>query len=57
MGDEKIIALVEKLEKFRKSFENDRKASKAFLIKVGIVTKKGDLRSNYKHLCIPPGQA
>jgi hypothetical protein len=53
MDDNKISALIEKLEKYRKTMETNQKASKEFLIKVGVVTKKGDLRANYKHLCIP----
>ena len=53
MDDNKISALIEKLEKYRKTMETNQKASKEFLIKVGVVTKKGYLRANYKHLCIP----
>ena len=53
MDDNKVSALLVKLEKCRKTMETNQKASKEFLIKVGVVTKKGDLRANYKHLWLP----
>jgi len=45
------------LEKYNKTLANNKKASKAFLVKAGIITQKGGLRVNYKHLCIPHEQA
>ena len=45
------------LQKYNKTLANNKKASKAFLVKAGIITQKGGLRVNYKHLCIPHEQA
>ena len=49
----KTQELVTILEDYKKTLANNKKASKDFLIKAGIITQKGTLRANYKHLCIP----
>lgn len=56
MKDNKTQELVNKLEQYRESLFENKKASKAFLVKAGILTQRGDLKANYKHLCIPPGR-
>jgi len=56
MKDNKTQELVNKLEQYRESLFDNKKASKAFLVKAGILTQRGDLKANYKHLCIPPGR-
>jgi hypothetical protein len=45
------------LKSYKKKLSGNRKASRALLVKTGIVTKKGNLTKNYKHLCIPQEQA
>ena len=34
----------------------NKEASKDFLVRVGIITPKGNFRKPYRHLCIPSGQ-
>ena len=57
MKEVKTQELVTILEDYKKTLANNKKASKDFLIKAGIITHKGTLKSNYKHLCIPQEQA
>lgn len=45
------------LKKYKKKLSGNREASRALLVRTGIVTKKGNLTKNYKHLCIPQEQA
>ncbi len=45
------------LEKKRKKLAKDPIAAKKFLVDVGIITSKGNLRKPYKNLCIPQDQA
>lgn len=54
MNDKKIDQLVAKLEKYKLELSKDENKSKAFLINAGILTKKGMVNKNYKHLCIRP---
>ena len=56
MIDQEISDLIEIIEKYKKAFLDDEKASKDFLVELGIYTKKGNLRKNYKNLCIQPDQ-
>lgn len=44
------------IEKYKKSLHGNKKASKDFLVELGIYTEKGNLKKNYKHLCIQPDQ-
>lgn len=50
----------EKFEKAAKSYKkrvtSSQKASRRFLIELGIFTETGKLRDRYKHLCIPQDQ-
>ncbi|MBC9932670.1 hypothetical protein [Chitinophaga qingshengii] len=55
MSTKEIKDLVEAIEKYSKQLSKDKRASKAFLVKAGIITPKGNLRAPYKHLCIPQG--
>lgn len=57
MTDQERNELLKIIEKYKKTFLGDEKASKEFLIELGIYTEKGNLRKNYKHLCIQPDQA
>lgn len=56
MKDKEINSLVRTLEKLRKKLEESKKDSEDLLIDAGIITKKGILKENYKHLCIPREQ-
>jgi hypothetical protein len=44
---------LKRMEEFRKSIKGNREASRALLIRAGIITKKGNLRKPYENLCIP----
>ncbi len=44
------------IKKYMQELSKDKNASKAFLVKAGIITQKGNLRHPYKHLCIPQEQ-
>lgn len=41
------------LENKRKKLSKDPVAAKKFLVDIGIITDKGNLRKPYKNLCIP----
>lgn len=56
MKDKEIKILIEKLNTFRGKLEQSEVDSKELLFKAGIITKKGNLKANYKHLCIPQEQ-
>jgi len=45
------------LKNYSKMLSGNKKASRALLINAGIVTKKGNLKKNYRHLCIQQEQA
>lgn len=57
MADKELNEFVEILEKYKTRVSKSKSASKKFLIDLGIVTDKGNLKKNYKHLCIPQEQA
>ena len=50
----------QKLKKALKQYKSKVTASKAasqqFLVELGVFTKKGNVRKEYKNLCIPPDQ-
>lgn len=41
------------LESYREEVTRTKEKSQEFLIDVGVFTEKGNLKQNYKHLCIP----
>lgn len=47
------------LQQYKEKLSGNKKASRQFLVDVGIITPKGNLRKPYKHLtlCIPQEQA
>lgn len=57
MNDIEVDNLIQKLEKYRIRLSKSEKKSKEFLIEVGVLTAKGNLKKNFKHLCIPQEQA
>jgi hypothetical protein len=44
------------LKQYQTRFSKDKKASRKFFIKAGILTQKGKLTAPYKNLCTPQGQ-
>jgi hypothetical protein len=57
MNDIKVDSLIQKLEKYRIRLSKSKKKSKKFLVEVGVLTAKGNLKNHFKHLCIPQEQA
>jgi len=57
MTDTKVDSLIQKLEKYRVRISKSEQKSKKFLVDAGIVTPKGNLKNNFKHICIPQEQA
>ena len=56
MRDKERKEFIVILEQYKSRLSKDKEASRKFLMDVGIVTKKGNLRQAYKHLCIPYDQ-
>jgi hypothetical protein len=48
--DRKEFILI--LQQYKLKLSRNKKASRQFLVDTGIVTKKGNLRAPYKHLCM-----
>jgi len=44
------------LDNYKIKVSKTEKSSKAFLVDLGVITEKGNLRKNYKNLCIPAGR-
>jgi len=57
MADSEIKDFVGILEQYKEKVSRSKSASRKFLVELGIVTNKGNLKKNYRHLCIPPEQA
>lgn len=55
MTDSERIQFLTILQQYRRKFAKDKAASKRFLVKAGILTRKGNLTSPYKNLCIAQG--
>ncbi len=49
-------SFLEILDKYKSKVSKSEKSSKAFLVELGVITEKGNLRKNYKDLCIPKEQ-
>ncbi|MFI5163391.1 MAG: hypothetical protein ACHQHN_19080 [Sphingobacteriales bacterium] len=56
MTDIKVNSLIQKLEKYKVRVSKSKQKSKEFLVEAGVVTPKGNLKNNFKHLCIPQEQ-
>lgn len=41
------------LKKYKEKVSKTDETAKTFLVELGVITEKGNLRQNYKHLCIP----
>ena len=53
MDDKEFKIFKEALETYRNKVTKTKETSQEFLIEVGVFTEKGNLKKNYKHLCIP----
>ena len=45
------------LNQYKRKVTKDKSFARSFLIDLGVVTEKGNLRKPYKNLCIPEEQA
>lgn len=57
MSEKELKEFSAAIKLYTKKLSTNKKASKEFLVKTGIITAKGNLREPYKHLCIPQEQA
>lgn len=56
MSDKEARELLKTLKDSKKKITKTQKSSREFLVELGIFTKKGNLKKNYKDLCIPQYQ-
>ncbi|MBY0481036.1 MAG: hypothetical protein K2Q21_06760 [Chitinophagaceae bacterium] len=56
MSEKELKQFSEAIKKYTLKLSTNKKASKTFLVKTGIITPKGNLREPYKNLCIPQEQ-
>lgn len=56
MSDKEIRELHQMLEAYKKKVTRSKATSKKFLVELGVITEKGNLKKNYRHLCIPQEQ-
>lgn len=40
------------LKNYKKKVSETEETAKTFLVELGVITEKGNLKKNYKHLCI-----
>ena len=52
MTDSEVDKIISKLEKYLIEVTKSESKSKKFLVDAGIITEKGNLKKNYRHLCI-----
>ena len=43
------------LKAYGKSISSSKRKSEDYLVRIGVVTKKGNLSKHYKNLCTPQG--
>ncbi len=53
MNDKEYKEFKEVLESYRDKVTQTKESSQEFLVDVGVFTEKGNLKKNYKHICIP----
>lgn len=44
------------LKAYGKEIASSKKKSEEFLVRIGVITKKGNIRKPYRNLCTPKGQ-
>jgi len=57
MTKEDRIEFSAAIKRVSKRMLQDKEYAKAFFVRAGIITPKGNLRKPYRHLCIALGQA
>jgi len=53
MSKEEYKEFIKVLKARKHQLSKSTEESKKFLVDLGVVTKKGNLKKNYKNLCIP----
>lgn len=53
MEDKDYKKFREVLESYREKVTKTKETSQEFLVDIGVFTEKGNLKKNYKHICIP----
>ena len=53
MCEKETRELLKTLKDSKKEITKTKKSSREFLVELGIFTEKGNLKKNYKDLCIP----
>jgi hypothetical protein len=56
MSEKERREFSEAIKKYTQKLSKSKKESKDFLVRTGIITKKGNFREPYRHLCIQQGQ-
>lgn len=56
MTQEERDKLKSALKAYKKEVTASKKASQKFLVELGVFTKKGSVRKEYKDICIPRDQ-
>jgi hypothetical protein len=56
MSDKERKEFSAAIRKYTEKVSKNKKESKEFLVRTGIITEKGNFREPYKHLCIQQGQ-
>jgi hypothetical protein len=56
MDNKELKDFIKLLEEYKRKPVTKESATK-FLVDIGVITEKGNLRKNYKNLCIPQEQA
>ncbi len=59
MSEKELKELMKKIKQEQEEIKNSKEAAKKFLVELGILTPKGNLKKKYKDygLCIQPSQA
>ena len=56
MSDKEISDFQKVLKAYKGKVTRSKESSRKFLFELGVITEKGKLKKNYKHLCIPEEQ-
>jgi len=54
MSKKEIEEFEAALKAYGKEIASSKEKSEAFLVRIGVITKKGNVRKHYKNLCILP---
>jgi hypothetical protein len=57
MSKKEILEFKKLLDSKKEALSNNKEMSQRLLINAGIFTEKGNLKANYRGLCIPRSQA